>query len=392
MFSLTSLWPSSSKTPLSDKQQAAAAAAKTQLAQAPVPVLWMIGKTQTGKSSIVRFLTKATAAEVGNGFQPKTKATNAFAFPSEAEPIIRFFDTRGLGEAHYDPATDISSISPNAHLVLVTTRLIDHAVSEVVNPLKAIRKAAPTRPVILVITCLHEAYPGDQHPQPDPFANPLELAQQPTDLGAHVKRQLEDFQGLYDQVVCIDLTNPTEGFHQPDLGGDRLQQAIIDQLPAAYRHAVMQMTDVMQVLKDDTQRRAIPTILAHSSAAAAAAAVPWPWADMPVVIGLQTRLLYRIAEIYGQTLEVGTLMQLATSIGSQIVRRMALRELCKAIPLVGSAVNAALAFATTYGLGLAACWYFSEIKKGHAPTANQLRDQWLNQMNAAQDIWTRYRQ
>ena len=36
----------------------------------PLPVLWLLGKAQAGKTSIIRALTGNEAAEIGNGFQP----------------------------------------------------------------------------------------------------------------------------------------------------------------------------------------------------------------------------------------------------------------------------------------------------------------------------------
>src|SRR3954470_10627738 len=47
----------------------------------PVPVLWLIGKTQTGKSSIVRTLTGAADAEIGQGFRPCTRHSRRYQFP-----------------------------------------------------------------------------------------------------------------------------------------------------------------------------------------------------------------------------------------------------------------------------------------------------------------------
>ena len=72
------------------------------LKQTPVPVLWLFGKTGSGKSSIVRYLTGATQAEIGNGFRPQTTNSSQYDFPESEHPIIRFLDTRGLGEAGYD--------------------------------------------------------------------------------------------------------------------------------------------------------------------------------------------------------------------------------------------------------------------------------------------------
>jgi len=42
---------------------------------APIPLLWLFGKTGSGKSSIIRMLTGATEAEIGNGFRPQTKSS-----------------------------------------------------------------------------------------------------------------------------------------------------------------------------------------------------------------------------------------------------------------------------------------------------------------------------
>src|SRR3954469_19378386 len=71
--------------------------------QTPVPVFWLLGKTQSGKTSIVRYLTGAERAEIGKGFQPCTRFTNRYVFPSAQTPLLTFLDTRGLDEPGYDP-------------------------------------------------------------------------------------------------------------------------------------------------------------------------------------------------------------------------------------------------------------------------------------------------
>ena len=65
------------------------------------PVVWLLGKVQSGKTSIIREPTQSSDAEIGSGFRACTKTARVFDFPSEA-PIIRFLDTRGLGEVAYD--------------------------------------------------------------------------------------------------------------------------------------------------------------------------------------------------------------------------------------------------------------------------------------------------
>ena len=70
---------------------------------APIPQLWLLGKTGSGKTSIIRYLTGATRAEIGSGFKPQTEFAQQYNFPDDDVPLVRFLDTQGLGEAHYDP-------------------------------------------------------------------------------------------------------------------------------------------------------------------------------------------------------------------------------------------------------------------------------------------------
>src|SRR5438132_5760532 len=93
----------------------------------PIPVLWLFGKTQTGKSSFVRFLTGAADAEIGEGFRPCTRHSRQYDFPTPEIPLVRFLDTRGLDEPGYDPSEDLRSFDASAQVVVVTVKLLDHA-------------------------------------------------------------------------------------------------------------------------------------------------------------------------------------------------------------------------------------------------------------------------
>ena len=92
-------------------------------ARALAPIVWLIGKVQSGKSSIVQVLTDSTDAEIGTGFKACTRTAQVFDFPAEV-PILRFLDTRGLGEVPYDPTDDMTFAEQQAHLLLVTMRAL----------------------------------------------------------------------------------------------------------------------------------------------------------------------------------------------------------------------------------------------------------------------------
>src|SRR5437868_5361673 len=138
-------------------------------ARLPVPVFWLFGKTQSGKTTLIRYLTGADRAEIGKGFQPCTRFSDEYDFPTPETPLLTFLDTRGLDEPGYDPAEDLAQFNDRAHVVLVTVKVLDHAQENVLRHLQTLRKAQPRRPIILVLTCLHEGYPQQQHPLPYPF-------------------------------------------------------------------------------------------------------------------------------------------------------------------------------------------------------------------------------
>jgi predicted GTPase len=125
----------------------------------PVPVLWLFGKTQSGKTSVIRFLTGADTAEIGHGFQPCTRFSRQYQFPTPEAPLLTFLDTRGLDEPGYDAEEDLAQFTTQAHVVIVTVKAMDHAQENVLQQLAVIRRAQPSRPVILVLTSLHDAYP-----------------------------------------------------------------------------------------------------------------------------------------------------------------------------------------------------------------------------------------
>ena len=347
------------------------------------PVFWLLGKTGSGKTSVVRYLTGIEHAEVGNGFRPQTSRSRQFDFPAAENPLVHFIDTRGLGERRYDPTEDLVRFHDQAHLVVVTVRLLDHALADLVNPLRQIRAAEPDRPVVLLLTRLHEAYPREQHPDPDPFREATIPAGVPAELKSSLQRQLERFDGLFDRAVPIDLTRPEEGFAEPNFGGQRLKSTLLEMLPAAHRQTLLSLDEAMKTLKDLNERRAMPQVIGHCTLAATAAAVPIPWVDIPFVFAVQAHLVYRLASIYGQSVNAASFFKTAGPIGAQLLSRLALRSTAKLVPVAGAAANATLAYACTYALGRVCCWYFGQVRKGNAPAEAEIERAWQDQLEQA---------
>jgi uncharacterized protein (DUF697 family)/predicted GTPase len=355
--------------------------------KAPVPVFWLFGKTQTGKTSIIKYLTGADEAEIGHGFQACTRFSRRYEFPTAEAPLLTFLDTRGVDEPGYDPAEDLAQFHDQAHVVIVTVKALDHAQANVLKHLETIRQDKPTRPIVLALTCLHEAYPQQQHVQPYPFDAGLDAPTAPEDLCRSLLEQQRRFEGLADAVVPIDLIRPEDGFTDPTYGGDRLKHVLLDVLPKAYRQTLLTLDESTRELQDLFSRRALPYVIAYSSLAATAGAIPIPWVDLLILPGIKTQMIYHLAKLHGQPLSGTRFLEMASSLGMGMAVRQAMRELVKFIPYVGSVAGAALAWATTFALGKAFCYYYRSVHQGHVPRAEELQRYYQDQLAQARHLW-----
>ena len=128
-----------------------------------------------------------------------------------------------------------------------------------------------------------------------------------SDLTRSLAEQCRRFQGLVDAAVPIDLTRPEEGFDEPHYGGEQLKQTLLDVLPAAYRQTLLTLDEASRELKDFYARRVLPHIVGYSTLAATAGAFPIPWVDLLILPGIQTRMIYHLAQFYGQPLSAHAL-------------------------------------------------------------------------------------
>lgn len=383
-FSL--FWKQLSERVLSPKADSAAVEERLRRAKAdaPQPVIWLLGKTQSGKTSIIRAMTGSTDAEIGNGFRPCTRTARLFAFPNEDECLIRFLDTRGLGEANYDPAADIAYCQQQAHLLMVIVRGMDHAYSSVLDAVKAIRKAKPRWAVIVVQTALHDGYPrGAEHP-PYPYDADDWPKSVPEDLARSLQRQRDDFAGLATRFVAIDFTQPEDEL-SPELYGEEALWKVVEAEMGTW------MRDLLKPGLDDVfARTALPHIVSSAVLAGGAAAVPNPVVSLSLIAGIDAKMFHAIASIYEQPLTAKVMAELGSALGAGFVFRLTGRSLLSMIPVVGTALAATYAAATTYALGQTLCYYFRKTKSGITPAADELRANFAKEMNEGRRRFREY--
>jgi uncharacterized protein (DUF697 family) len=354
-------------------------------ALALAPVVWLIGKVQSGKTSIIRAITHSTDAEIGNGFRPSTRTARVYDFP-DTEPVLRFLDTRGLGEPGYDPAEDLAVSESSAHLILATMRAMDPRQDAVIEVLRLIRRRHPDWPVVVAQTSLHEAYPpGRGHTVPYPFgaeasrtaadAVPVELRR----ALAYQRSLLADLAGSQPPLfVPLDLTRPDDGLPPADYGLDELTEALARVAPAGLLAALGAMTGVAE---DRRARKAHAIVMRHALAAAGGDLVPVPGAGAVAVSAVQALLLRKLGEIYATGWDLRACAELSAALGAGALVKMTsafgLRQLAKLIPVYGQTAGAASAaaasFATTYALGKAAVYYLRRRRLGAPDKAGVAR-------------------
>ena len=328
------------------------------------------------------------AAEIGLGFKPCTRTAQVFDFPAEA-PVIRFLDTRGLGEAGYDAAADIAFGEHQAHLILAVMRALDPDQTLVLEAVTMARKRHPGWPVVIAQTCLHEAYkPGRGHAMPYPFAEELtggsrdgdeqktqahaprvgvqsELV--PPDLLRALRHQRALFANLPGDGpvlhAAIDFTLPGDGLTPADYGLEALTAALATAAPQGLAEALAEVSEA-------PERRSGTHIMGYAAAAAAADIVPL--AGIVAVPAIQGKMLHSLGVIHGTRWDRQVLAEFGACLGVGIATRIAaslgLRQLAKLIPVygqtVGAAAAAATSFATTVALGKAAIYFLARRKAG----------------------------
>src|SRR6478672_12901714 len=131
----------------------------------PTTEALLIGKPQSGKSSIVRGLTGVSAEIVGQGFRPHTQHTERYAYPSNDLPLLIFTDTVGLGDVNRETQLviqelvgDLQQQTQCARVLILTVKINDFATDTLRQIAQQLRQRYPDIPCLLAVTCLHELY------------------------------------------------------------------------------------------------------------------------------------------------------------------------------------------------------------------------------------------
>ena len=193
---------------------------------------------------------------------------------------------------------------------------------------------------------------------------------------------------MTDNFAVIDFTLPEDGFSDPFYGVDLFSDKICSLLPFSYRMIIQEMRDLNTEFKKIFNDQAFGHILFYSVTAGMLAVVPIPFVSLPLLSGIQVKMLHSISLIYGKPLGYKIFREISATIGLGFLLRQGGRELLKLVPGFGSIVSAVYAASTTFALGMTFCYYFSLPK--HQKEHTLLKDYYNEQVSQARKFFNRY--
>lgn len=319
----------------------------------PLPVIWLLGKTGSGKTSLVRAITGVTEAAIGNGFEPCTPTASAYDFPPD-EPLMRFLDTRGLGEAHYDPTEDLVMCQSGAHVLLILARLDDPVQGAIAKTLTRIKAKKPDMPVIL----LHTA--GDRIS--DPAARERVKSVTQANLEKAWKAAIPSLELVLADPYAADLAP--------------LCDHLLDILPSVALFMEHQVAADAETAAFLTNRN---LVLRYAAAATVSGGVPVVGtASIPAV---QIGMLASLAAEYDIEWDRTQIATFGAALGGGVLGGQALgllgRQAASLVPVIGQIIvpvlSASWGFASTYALGRAAAYWMFQTSKGDKVDSQTLR-------------------
>ncbi|CED71615.1 putative uncharacterized protein [Aliivibrio wodanis] len=332
-----------------------------------LPTLWLLGKTGAGKSSFIQALTGLSSVEVGNGFAPCTMTAEAYEFPQD-KPIMRFLDTRGLGEADYDPKDDLEEIGQSGHALVVVMKADEPEQSSVIAALKQIKKKKKIKHLLLIHTAVLLSEKANRDRQT-----------------TFNEQQVKEVWGKNVEAISVDFETSDGSIHNYDALIEKLTKLlpVIGMMVENKDHATVEEANFDKVEKE---------VLWYSGSAGASDLIPG--VGLVSVPAIQAKMLHSLANQYGVEWNKKAFSELIGTLGSSFALqygvKLGARQLVKLIPVYGQTVGAvaaaAMSFGTTYGLGRAACFYFYHKSKGEDVSEQDMQDLYKNSLKKGKEV------
>lgn len=353
---------------------------KTMTVDAREPRIALVGRRGSGKSSLINAMFGQERQYVSS-VKSGTGKGKWLWYPSDAEPKIRLLDSRGLGESEapteeFEEDTPLDELikavteeQPDVFLFLIKAKEADSRIEEDLQELNKLRKIVKENhhydvPVICVVTQVDELDPP--HYKQIPFdANPKKKKNIDEAIALMSKRFKDSEIPLLNIIpTCSYIDFDESGNIEYDMRWniDLLSDYLIEALPS---EAKLKTAKAMQ--SQFVKKKFARTIVGTFTAIAGLiGAEPIPFADFPILTGIQGLMIVVIGFIADKEINTKTASEfiaaLGINVGIGLLVREGVRAAVRFIPGAGLVVSGAVAGAVTYGIGQAAIAYFLENK------------------------------
>lgn len=353
---------------------------KTMTVDAREPRIALVGRRGSGKSSLINAMFGQERQYVSS-VKSGTGKGKWLWYPSDAEPKIRLLDSRGLGESEtpteeFEEDTPLDELikavteeQPDVFLFLIKAKEADSRIEEDLQELNKLRKIVKENhhydvPVICVVTQVDELDPP--HYKQVPFdANPKKKKNIDEAIVLMSKRFKDSEIPLLNIIpTCSYIDFDESGNIEYDMRWniELLSDYLIEALPS---EAKLKTAKAMQ--SQFVKKKFARTIVGTFTAIAGLiGAEPIPFADFPILTGIQGLMIVVIGFIADKEINTKTASEfiaaLGINVGIGLLVREGVRAAVRFIPGAGLVVSGAVAGAVTYGIGQAAIAYFLENK------------------------------
>lgn len=351
------------------------------------PVLYVMGRSGHGKSSLINALAGRKVAEVGH-IKPRTVGADPYyiSFP-EVYAEWEIIDSRGIFEtttpegapqkdALAQVKEDVRKYRPDVILHVIAaseTRTLQNDFKAFAEVQKVVEKEsgapAPSMMVVSKVDVIGDPrdWPIEEHANKaglvkellDYVTNDvLECPREKLDLNSSIKGYIltgGDYVGIVP--VCVRDTDEWNVSTLSSFIGEHLpESALLDFYQAQRR-------------KELLQRLSTSVIKRFSAISAGIGTAPVPIADIAVLTPLQLLMVALVAGLSCRPFSLDSVSEYAAASGVNVAAafgaRQLARQLVKLVPVVGLPASGAIAGAATFGVGKAAEAYFfhGEIKK-----------------------------